>query len=484
MGLTWKTQWVAGLASLALAGVTLTPVQAGSRWPQFRGPHGSGVAAEDRFPLVFGAETNCLWRTEIPPGHSSPIVWDDRIFLTGFSDPSLETLCLDRQSGTVLWRMGVPAGGVERGSGLGSPAAPTPVTDGTNVWSYFGPFGLVAYDFSGKEVWRRPLPPPLTQHGVGTSPILCDHALLLLCDQDRDSYLLAVDKQTGKDLWRRERPGFRRGFSTPLALEVSRRKLIIVPGTLRAVAYDAADGGEVWQVGGLPNEICPTPVGTPEMVYLAGWTPASTSRQFPAFETLLQQADADKDGRLSPSEVPPGPAQQHFKYIDANRDDRLAREEYEAMAAIFARSENALLAVRPDGRGDLSTNVVWKHTRGLPYVPSPLLYQGRLYLVKNGGLASCFRAADGEVLYQEERLGTMGDYYASPVAAGGYVCCAAQPGTLAVLRDGATLEVVARNSLGEEVLATPAIADGRLYVRGRQRLFAFGEGAAVSSGGR
>ena len=233
---------------------------------------------------------------------------------------------------------------------------------------------------------------------------------------------------------------------------------------------------------GLPNEMVSSPVGGGGLIYIAGWTYGSGVSRMPAFDKLLEQGDANKDGQLTRAEAPDGPAKRHFVYIDADKNGRVTREEYAAIARVFDESKNVALAIRPDGRGDVTdTHVVWKATRGLPYVPSPLYYEGRIYLVKNGGLASCFDAATGRVFYQEERLGALGDYYASPVAAAGKTCVASQQGMVVVYRAGDTLEVLARNALNEPILATPAVVEGTLYVRTKSQLYAFGP--AEKSGG-
>jgi outer membrane protein assembly factor BamB len=271
---------------------------------------------------------------------------------------------------------------------------------------YFGAFGLVCYDFEGKELWRKPLPIPVTQHGAGTSPVLAGVLLILNCDQDVGSYLLAVDKRSGATVWKAERPDFHRGFATPLPWPAENPEQIILPGTLRLVAYNLKDGSERWSMHGLPNEMVSSPVAGGGLIYIAGWTHGSGVSRMPAFDKLLEQGDANK--------------------------------------------------------------------RGLPYVPSPLYYDGRIYLVKNGGLASCLDAQTGRVNYQEERLGALGDYYSSPVAAAGKICVASQQGVLVVYRAGDSLEVLARNPLNEPVLATPAIVDGQLYVRTQSQLYAFG----------
>jgi outer membrane protein assembly factor BamB len=306
--------------------------------------------------------------------------------------------------------------------------------------------------------------------------VLAGDLLILNCYQDVDSYLLAVNKRTGKTLWRTDRPAFRRGFSTPLPYPAENPVQLVVPGTLRLVSYNLSDGEERWYVRGLPNELVSSPTAGDGLVFVAGWTSGPGVRRMPAFSDLLAEGDEDSDGRLTRKEAPAGPAKQHFVYIDANKDGSVTRDEYESLVKIFAESKNVAMAVRPDGKGDVTeTHIVWEARRGLPYVPSPLVYDGRLFLVRNGGLASCFDAKTGKAYYQQERLGALGDYYASPVAAAGKICVASRQGTVVICRAADSLDVLARNKLGESILATPAIVDGVLYIRTSQRMYAFSE---------
>jgi outer membrane protein assembly factor BamB len=464
------------LGAILFAAVS-TPAAGAENWPRFRGPNGSGVSRTGSFPTVFGPEANVVWKTPLPAGHSSPCIWGDRIFLTAFEDGELWTLALDRTHGRVLWRAAVSPTSLEQGgSRHGRPATSTPGTDGARVYVYFGSFGMVCYDFAGNELWRRPLPVPVTQHGASTSPVVAGDRVLLACDQDVGSYLLAVDAATGRDVWRVERPGYRRGFATPILWPENNPTHLILPGTLRLNAYALSDGREEWVARGLPNEMVSSPVLGDGLIYAAGWTPGSGVRVMPGFDELLQRGDQDRDGMLTREEAPAGPARNHFVYIDANKDGRIDREEWTTLAAIFESSRNALLAVRPGGQGDITdSHVAWSFERGLPYCPSPLYYDGRLYLVKNGGLASAFDARSGQVLFQEERIEALGDYYASPIAAGGKVLMISQPGTAVVLRAGDQLEVLARNQLGETVMATPAVIGDTLYLRTEGHLYAFAE---------
>lgn len=468
----WKA-WLCAAATV-LTWQGSSAYGADAQWPQFRGPGGSGIGATD-FPTHFGPKLNVMWKTALPSGHSSPCIWGAKIFLTGFAGGKLEAICLNQRDGTVLWRRHVEPGNIERGAQLSNPATATPTTDGTRVCVYFGAFGLVSYDFDGKELWRKPLSIPVTQHGAGTSPVLAGDLLILNCDQDVGSYLMVVNKRDGQTVWKTERPSFHRGFATPLLWPTEKPEQIIVPGTLRLVSYNLSDGTERWSVRGLPNEMVSSPVAGDGLIYIAGWTYGSGVSRMPGFDKLLEQGDANHDGQLTREEAPTGPAKQHFLYIDADKNGRVTREEYAAIARVFDESKNVALAIRPDGRGDVTdTHVVWKATRGLPYVPSPLCYEGRIYMVTNGGLASCLDAQTGRVLYQEERLDALGDYYSSPVAAAGKICATSQSGVVVVYRAGDTLDVLARNALDEAVLATPAIVEGTLYVRTKSRLYAFG----------
>jgi outer membrane protein assembly factor BamB len=464
-----------GLVAFGLAALLSSTSFAQPHWPQFRGPAASGVSTNSSFPTHFGPQSNVVWKIAVPSGHSSPCIWGDRIFLTGFASNRLVSFALDRGDGRLLWRRELEPAKLERGAAMGSPATATAATDGRRVCVYFGTFGLACYDLDGAELWRKPLPTPITQHGAGTSPVLAGDRVVLLVDQDVGSYLLAVDARTGEDLWRVDRSAYRRGFSTPLLWPAAQPELAIVAGTLRLVAYDLRDGQERWLVRGLPNEMVSSPTAADGLLYVAGWTHGAGVSRVPPFDELLEAGDRNQDGQLTQAEAT-GPARQHFHYIDADKDGAITRAEYDAMAAIFNQSQNVCLAVRPGGRGDVTdTRVAWKQTRGLPYVPSPLCYEGRLYLVKNGGLASCFDAKTGEIHYLEERLGALGDYYASPVAGGGKLCVVSQQGVAVVWRAGDTLEVLARNALGEQVMATPAIVDERLYLRTKGFLYAFGE---------
>ncbi len=456
-----------------------------SNWPQFRGPKGESVATVGKTPVNFGPTTNLLWKVALPAGHSSPCIWGNRIFVTGLEQGKLETLCLDRRDGKVLWRVAAPADKVEPAHRIGSPATPTPTTNGRNVFVYFGSFGLLSYDFTGRELWRKPLPAPMNEFGTSSSPLLAGDLLVINCDQDLGSYLLAVDRRTGKTVWKTERPEFRRGFSSPYLWRHDGVEEIVVTGTVWLKSYNLKDGKERWKMRGLARVANASPTSGDGLLFVSSWNiggDANDRLALPTFAAFAAENDKDKDGKLSRAEFPTGPLLDRFSQIDLNKDGFVTPEEWQVSEEIFTQAENGLFAVRPGGHGDISeSHRAWKQTRGLPYIPSPLCYGGRVYVVKNGGMASCYDAKTGKPLYQEERLGALGDYYSSPVAADGKIYFTSQQGMVTVLAAGDIFKVMAQNNLGEAVMATPAIVDGVIYFRTAGNLYAFGPVPGVLS---
>ena len=468
-----------GVTLLHLLTVVAASVDADASWPQFRGPGGLAVASNANPPIHFGPQTNVLWRTALPSGHSSPIISGDRIFLTGFAEGKLETLCLERGSGRILWRQPAPADKIEPTHRISNPAASTPATDGERVFAYFGSFGLLAYDFAGKERWRFSIPAPMVEFGAGTSPILAGNLLILVCDQDQDSFLLALDKYTGKQVWRTGRAEFRRGFSTPFVWQHGGDEELVVPGSIWLRSYNLSDGKERWSFSGTSRVANSSPTAGDGLLFTASWNvggdPGERISMEP-FDEFAKANDKNKDGKLTQDEIPAGPVRERFSQMDLNKDGFVTATEWQMMAEMFAKAGNAVLAIRPGGKGDIAaTHLAWKSTRSLPYVCSPVYYQGRLYTMKNGGLASCYDAKSGKPFYQDERLDAGGDYYASLVAAGGRIHAASQKGIVVVWQAGDELRILARNDLGEQVMATPAAIGRVLYVRTAGHLFAFGE---------
>ena len=375
------------------------------RWPQFRGPGGLAAAPEAagtraKYPVDFGLSSGVLWKTPLPAGNSSPAVWGDRIFLTAFdkSQKLLETLCLDRRTGKILWRRAPPAVGTIETSlhPANGPATPTPVCDRDRVYVYFGSYGLLAYDHDGKGLWKKPLPVPGTTFGSGSSPILAGDLLLLTC-QGKGASLLAVRRETGATVWKKERPRFGAGYATPLLLKNRGTTEVVLVQPRGVVAYDLKDGAEQWWVSGLFGGGIPSPALGDGLVFAVAHFPGGDPEdrmKFPVFEELLKQYDANKDGVLAQKEVPKDLVfynrgstnpddnivmDDMFDFIDKNKDGRLSREEWSGAQNAFAKRESAMLAIRPGGTGEIAKDqVAWKEQHALPEVPSPLYYQGRL----------------------------------------------------------------------------------------------------------
>ena len=357
-------------------------------------------------------------------------------------------------------------------------------------------YGLLAHDFTGKEVWRKPLTAPPTQFGAATSPIVLDGRVILQRDgNDGRSELLAFDARTGALAWQTPRPLLRESWSTPIVWKHDGRDEIITVGSNRLVAYSASDGAERWWVGGLTPQPITCAVLGEGMLFASSTYSGSPLEPLdvPRWDTLVERHDANKDGMLAVTEMPreegvhlrpelpknmPGAFlswPEAMAMVDANKDGVVNKGEWDAFQAFLRSNEDNVLAIRPGGSGDSSnSHVAWKADRGLSEMPSPLFYRGRLYLVRDGGMVTSYTADSGRVVLDRQRLGTLGQYVASPVAADGRIYAASETGTIVVFRASDKLEVLARNDLGESITATPAIADHKLYIRTAKHLWAFG----------
>jgi outer membrane protein assembly factor BamB len=402
-------------------------------WPQFRGPNSSGLG-EGSPPVEFGPNQKVLWKTPVGSGLSSPVVWGDRIFLTEFdrTTKQLATLGLDRRTGKILWRRDVAAAKIEEVHEIGNPATPTPATDGERLYVYFGSYGLVCYDLNGKLLWERPLPVPENPYGAASSPIVAGE-LLILNHQGKESYLLAVNRRDGRTVWKTDRSLLQYGWSTPVHWRHDGIDEIVVLGgdfkpNQRLMAYNLADGAERWWVGGLPPCGKSTPVVGGGLLFMA------------APDIILEPAAIKKN------------------------PDRAEK--------FYANNSARVSAIRPGGAGEVTeTKIAWSEKKGVPGVPSLLYYNGRLYSFLNGGIVFCRAADTGKLLYSG-RLGALGDYYSSPVAAGNKIYIASSEGVIVVLDAGEELKVLARNQFDSPILATPAIVDSKLYVRTDTHLYA------------
>jgi outer membrane protein assembly factor BamB len=448
-------------------------------WPQFRGPHGSGLAdPEQKLPDEIGPDRNVVWKVPLPPGHSSPIVQGDRIYLTAVRGKALLTLALDRHTGSVFWEDEAPYQKLEKIHQIGSHAQPSPVTDGQYVISYFGSSGLLCYDTYGKRLWHFPLGPYKNDLGAGSSPVLAGNVVLVSQDNDVGSFLLAVDKRTGRQLWKTDRAEFTVGYATPVLWDVAGKKQVVVAGTLRAVGYDLETGAELWTVRGLSRAVHMTPsVGPDNTLYVAAWTPGGDDGDridVAPFAQMLARYDTNRNGTLEDNEIPDGPLKSRFSLIDRDKDGHITKQEFEHLRHIFNTAQNRIVAIKPGGHGDITTShVLWSQKRYLPVVPSPLYYRGLIYLMRNGALLATLDAKTGKLL-KHERVPGGGDYYSSPVGGDGKVYLVSERGDLAVVSAGPQWQVLSRSRFGENVYATPALVDGRIFLRTAGHLYCFG----------
>jgi outer membrane protein assembly factor BamB len=453
--------------------------QPSASWSRFRGPNGSGHAEGTTFPTEFSKEKNMLWRLPLPQGHSSPIIWKDRIYLTGFRGDALFTIAVDRESGKLLWERQAPETKTRVVDKRNNPASPSPVLEENRVYVFFPDYGLLAYDASGKELWRKPLGPFNNIYGMGASPVIYNDLLLLAVDQSRGSHLLAVDKRTGADRWKAPRPEATSGHATPIIWRAPNgRDQILLPGSFLLTAYDPAGGEKLWWVRGLSWEIKSTPIIVDGVIYVNGYgSPEGDPGRkivLPPADEVWVTADADKNGTLSKEEFPKGPPGGWFGVADLDTDGVIAKNEWEYIRAALD-SENGMLAIRLGGTGDTTEKAVkWKYQRAVPQLPSPVVFQNVLYMVNDGGIVTTLNPETGELIKQGRLTGALGAYYSSPVVAGGHLYFISERGAVAVLPPGGDLTPLVVNNLGEDTYTTPAFADGKIYIRTVEALYAFG----------
>ena len=472
------------LKIMALASLFFLPLfrvtASAQEWRQFRGLNGTGISKSTNLPVEFSPTKNVVWKTPLPGGHSSPVLGTDRIFLTAVENNRLYTIGLERQSGKLLWKREVPRPRTDPLQKPNNPASPSPVTDGQNVFVFFQDFGLLAYDKDGKEKWRIPLGPFNSFFGMAASPILAENFVLLPCDQNTNSFMLAVDKNSGKVKWKINRPGVISGYSTPILYKPKDGGLqVIVPESFQLSAYEVATGERVWFVRGLACEMKSIPAFDGESLYINGWgfpenQPGKQVKVMP-FDEALAKGDADHDGKISLAEGVDERSKNkaYFEAFDLDRDGKLDRHEWEIYRAMLS-AENGLLRIKLGGRGDMTDkNIVWKYQKPVPQVPSTLLYKDVLYMVNDGGILISFNPATGEVIKQGRLQGAIDKYFASPVAADDKVYLVSEGGSISVLKADGQWEVLTVNHLEDECFATPAIADGKIYIRTQSALYCF-----------
>ena len=400
-------------------------------WPGWRGPSGDGISAGKGIPTKWSSKENIAWRIAVRgEGHSSPIVWGDKVFLTSSLTEKNKRilLCIDRLSGQTVWQRDVVQSPPETVHRLNSRASGTPATDGKQVYVTFmraegdeviapnvgserlitpGKIIVAAYDLDGNEKWKTNVGDFLSAHGFNTCPVLFEDLVILNGDHDGNTYLVALDRQSGRQRWRTRRENKTRSYVTPIIREIDGITQMILSGSLCIASYDPRNGKRHWIVDG------PTEQFVASMVY---------------------------DG----------------KYVFATG----------------GYPERHTLAIRPGGKGNVTdTHIAWRTTRGAAYVPSPIISGRYLLMVADSGIASCFEARTGKRHWME-RL--PGGHSPSPVSADGLVYFVSDRGVTTIIRPSETFAVIAKNELGEPVSASPAISQGQIFLRTHQHLYCIG----------
>jgi outer membrane protein assembly factor BamB len=448
-------------------------------WPQFRGPNCTGVSrSTDPLPAEFSFTQNVVWSTELGDGISSPIVAGGRVFSTAMAESDrLDVICHDAATGEQLWRNEVPIEEPPAIAGPNSYASSTPATDGERVYVYVTTVGLLAFDAAdGKRLWQLPVEQPrhIFGWGAGGSPIAFDGMVFFNQDDDLNSFLIGVDAKTGELRWRTDRPEMLAGYAVPVICEFDGRHDLVVAGTGRMKGYNPHTGQEIWTCNSLLRNAMTTPVVHDGVIYFAQQSFGESDNVLS--KALLQWKDTDQDGKLTREEVPE-PFWKKFDRGDANGDGYLVDGEIDAA---FQSPTNMvgggfiIQAIRGGGIGDVTeTHLLWSldDNRGASDYSSPLMVNGRLFLVKRGGITNVVDMETGESLRKQKRLGNIGQYYASPVFGDDKIYFTGENGFIVVLANQSQQKVLAKNDMGESCLATPAIADGRIYIRTRNKLF-------------
>lgn len=406
--------WFA-ICMLAAGAVLCVPNARAENWPGWRGPRGDGSSLETKLPIHWGAESNILWKIELPgKGHSSPIVWENRIFVTTAIESTHERIlqCLDRDSGQTLWKQTVLSAPLEKINSLNSFASGTPVTDGKKVYVAFldqRDMFVAAFDLEGKLLWSVRPGPFASMHGFCTSPLLYNGLVIVNGDHDGDSYLAGLSREDGHTVWKTPRENHTRSYCAPLIRQISGRTQMLLTGDKCTASYDPETGHRHWVIDGPTEQFVASPVYNEKtgLVLITGGYP-----------------------------------------------------------------DHHILAIKPDGTNNVTkTHIAWRTTKGVSYVPSPISSGDYFLVVSDRAQATCFEAATGTILWQESLAQ---EEHASLVSANGLVYFLTDNGLMTVVKPGREFNAVARNTLPETFFASPALSQDRIFLRGDKHLYCIG----------
>ena len=467
-------------------------------WPQFRGINSAGIADDMAVVTKFGPGRNELWSVAVGAGHSSPCIVADSIFLTSFvrDRKELQVVSIDRATGRGRWKYTLAVKELERGHPSFNPASSTPASDGERVVAYFGSYGLICLDMQGNKQWGLPLPLTRSYSGNAISPVISGDKVILYRGNYVDHYLLTVDKRTGKELWRvRQTERFTPNMACTACPIVAAGKLIL--HSARSVqAFDLETGLRRWILK-CSTTATSTPIVAGEEVIVATWNQtgeAALTPKFPTYDEMLSRNDKNEDRLIDRRELPrlfyfhrsagteapqngyPFP----FAHGDHNKNGTISRDEWNMVLErqserVAGFVKHGLIGIPLQSEGLLGEDDIRRlESQGIPEVPSPISYGGYVYFVKNGGVLTCVDLANGKRQSRVRTRGT-GTHYASPVIADGKLFSTAGNGTVSVLSVGPRPKILAVNRMGVSTYATPAIAQGVIYVRTHEKLYAFGE---------
>jgi len=399
---------------LLLTLINLTTVIRSQNWPCWRGPNGDGTSSETNLPVHWDSNKNVVWKSVVPGiGHSSPIIWDDKLFTSSAISETQEKvlLCYNSQTGDLIWQKTVVKSALEGKHNDNSYASGTPATDGRLVYVSFldgEDVVVAAYDFTGKQIWIQRPGKFSSPHGYSCSPVLFEGKVIINGDSKGEAFVAALNQADGKIIWKVPHNNPAHSFSTPIFREMAGKKQMIFCGNKEIASYNPADGSRYWFVNGPSEDFCSSPVYN------------------------------EKNGLVLVSSAWP---QRH------------------------------LLAIKPDGQGDVTTShVVWQTTKGAYYVPSPVCTDDYLFTTMTNGQVHCLEVATGNIVWTEN----LGKQYSSPVLANGLVYMPNDEGTITVIKPGVTFEAIAKNSIGEKMNASPAISNGKIYLRGDKHIYCIG----------
>ena len=437
-------------------------------WTRFRGPNGSGISADSGFPEELDAESNLKWKTPVPPGKSSPVLTSQHLFLTAHEGEKRLTLCVDRLTGQVLWQRSLTATLDVVTHQLNDPAAPSPVTDGENVYVFFEDAGLASYSSEGDLRWKVDLGPASNLQGLGASPVLSDGLLILQVDRSENSYIAAFRSANGNLAWKVGRVEAD-SWTTPVIQRFGEGARILTVSDGFLGAHDLSNGQRKLTAPEVAGYMIASPVLAGDVLFALGYNLAKP----PSFDGPLSKMDANGDGKLDAFETRASSFHTGLARSKGNRDGVLERHEYDEVMAVYS-GPSRLAAVRLGEDG--SAERLWSYERSfVGVIPAPLVLDGTLFHVKNGGILTAMDASTGEVVKQGRLREASDGYSASPVAAEGRIYFASEAGKISVVTGGADWRVVSVADLGEEIYATPALSEGDMFVRTNAHLYRLGK---------